>query len=207
MIYRLTSQTKKYYILGANRYFKQMASLLRKNNQDNLFQILISETFHVCILNLIDSQKLSEAEIKSVLRSYQWIFNYCKQQKLFGDLYYVVSLSEAVLAKNYNHALHIVRAIQLFRLELLQTLEGKAWLEGQLENHKKALENLKAWTEQKESIINTQQETINTQLETINTQQETINTQQETINTQLETIDRYHLGYWVKKARGKFKGE
>lgn len=130
------------YFLDITEYFKKMYALINKKEQEGLFRILVSETFHVIILNLIDSRKLSDAEIVAALRSFRWVFDYCNRQSMFKDLYYIVSLSEAVMEKKYTHALHIVLAIRLFRFESLQTLAGNAWLEEQLNNHKRALDNL-----------------------------------------------------------------
>jgi len=180
----ITKEHSLKYFLDITEYFKKMSALVKKRGQDGLFRILVSETFHVIILNLIDSQKLSDAEIIIVLRSYRWVFEHCKKQRIFEDLIYIVAISEAVLAKNYNHALHIILAIRLFRFESLQTLEGNAWLEEQVDNHRKALDNLKALLEQRESIIHSLQDLV---------------------DTQKQIIDRYHVSYWVKRVLRKLK--
>lgn len=137
----VTNHSIKYF-QAVNKFFKQMSVLVGRERKDSLFRILVAETFHVIILNLIDSQQISEAEIILALRSFRWVFDYCSKQNMFKDLFYVVSLSEAVMANNYAHALHIILAIRLFRFESLQTLAGNAWLEEQLNNHKRALDNL-----------------------------------------------------------------
>ncbi len=97
---------------------------------------------------------------------------------------FIVAISEAVLAKNYNHPIHIILVVRLFRFESLQTLEGNAWLEEQVDNHRKALDNLKVRSEQKESVIHSLQELI---------------------DTQKQIIDRYHIAYWVKRVIKKIK--
>lgn len=151
----------KKYFLDARDYLDIMYSILvQQNDLTSLFSILIEETFPTLIMNLIDTNELPDIEKAEVLQLFDGVFSFLKHQNLLSEHAYISALADVIALRDIPLALHVLQAIQVFRHETQMALEGKDWLEGQVENQQADFKNLELHVEQLEKFIDTQQQNI-----------------------------------------------
>lgn len=117
---------------GINECYKLCYKIFARKQKTNLFQFVIKDVYEFYILKMLDSDELSDNEIKLIFQEWQWIYNYYFEAKLVISSEYASILIEYLLLGDFEKALDIFNKLKLIRRYVMDLEWSIMWKDEQI---------------------------------------------------------------------------